>query len=36
MLDKINWASQKKVAETFAVLESDKQNPTVTALVQGK
>lgn len=36
MLDKINWASEKKVAETFAVMETDKSNPIVTSLLKGK
>jgi len=34
MLDKINWASEKKVAETFAVMDTDKVNPIVCGLVQ--
>lgn len=34
MLDKINWASEKKVAETFAVMETDKTNPLVSSVVK--
>lgn len=34
MLDKMNWASQKRVEETYTILQADKANPIVIALIR--
>lgn len=35
-LNKMNWASSKKVAETYETLQSDRTNPIMVALIQSQ